>query len=138
MQDAPEHWPIGRLLAAAARTVEREWDDRLRAVGLPHAGLIALDIALRVGPTGADTIAAIARVQPQTMSRTLERLERDGLVERGPHPEDRRRRVVAVTDRGRATWETARHVERDVLPDDPELRRRLVAIVQRGRTPEHN
>lgn len=134
MEDEPEQWPIGRLLAAAARSVEREWDDRLRAIGLPHAGLIALDIALRTGPTGADTIARTARVQPQTMSRTLERLERDGLVERGPHPEDRRRRVVSVTDRGRELWETAHHVEREVLPDDPELRRLLGAIVQRGRS----
>jgi DNA-binding MarR family transcriptional regulator len=129
MDDEPSRWPIGRLLAAAARAVEREWDERLRAIGLPHAGLIALDIALRNGPTGADVIARTARVQPQTMSRTLERLERDGLVVRGPHPEDGRRRVVTVTERGRETWETARHIERKVLPDDPELRRRLGAIL---------
>ena len=124
---------MGRLLAAAARRVERDWDERLREIGLPHAGLIAIDILIRTGPTGADTIARVARVQPQTMSRTLERLERDGLVERSPHPDDRRRRVVTVTDAGRAAWDTAKHVEREVLPEDERLRQALAAII--GRAP---
>ena len=129
MEDQSAQWPIGRLLAAASRAVEREWDERLRAIGLQHAALIALDIALRTGPTSADVIARTARVQPQTMSRTLERLERDGMIERSPHPEDGRRRLVMVTDHGRRMWDTARHIEREVLPDDPELRARLGAIV---------
>jgi DNA-binding MarR family transcriptional regulator len=125
MQDASEQWPLGRLLSAAARSVERDWDERLRAIGLSHAAVVAIDILIRTGPTGADTIARMARVQPQTMSRTLERMERDGLVERTPHPADRRRRVVSVTPAGRSAWETARHIEREVLPEDPALRTAL-------------
>ncbi|MEN0103476.1 MAG: MarR family transcriptional regulator [Curtobacterium sp.] len=132
MDDAPAEWPLGRLLAAAARSVERDWDERLRAIGLPHAALIALDIVIRTGPTGADTLARTARVQPQTMSRTLERLERDGMIERGPHPADRRRRVVTVTEHGRTMWDTARHIEREVLPDDLDLRAALVRILHRS------
>ncbi|MET3637381.1 MULTISPECIES: MarR family winged helix-turn-helix transcriptional regulator [Curtobacterium] len=132
MHEPAEQWPLGRLLSAAARAVEREWDERLRAVGLTHAALVAIDILLRTGPTGADTIARTARVQPQTMSRTLERAERDGLVERTSHPEDRRRRVVSVTDEGRRAWETAQHIEREVLPEDVELRRRLTAVLHRS------
>ena len=116
---------LGRLLSAAARSVERDWDERLRAIGLSHAAVVAIDILIRTGPTGADTIARTARVQPQTMSRTLERMERDGLVERAPHPADRRRRVVSVTPAGRSAWETARHIEREVLPEDPALRSAL-------------
>lgn len=129
MHDPAEQWPLGRLLSAAARAVEREWDERLRAVGLSHAALVAIDILLRTGPTGADTIARTARVQPQTMSRTLERAERDGLVARTAHPEDRRRRVVSVTADGRRAWETAQHIEREVLPEDEGLRKRLTALL---------
>lgn len=125
MQDTSEQWPLGRLLSAAARSVERDWDERLRAIGLSHAAVVAIDILIRTGPTGADAIARTARVQPQTMSRTLERMERDGLVERAPHPADRRRRVVSVTPAGRSAWETARHIEREVLPEDPALRTAL-------------
>lgn len=132
MHEPAEQWPLGRLLSAAARAVEREWDERLRAIGLTHAALVAIDILLRTGPTGADTIARTARVQPQTMSRTLERAERDGLVERTAHPEDRRRRVVSVTDEGRRAWETAQHIEREVLPEDAELRQRLTGVLQRS------
>ncbi|MGN7191901.1 MULTISPECIES: MarR family winged helix-turn-helix transcriptional regulator [unclassified Curtobacterium] len=130
MHESAEEWPLGRLLSAAARAVERDWDERLRAVGLTHAALVAIDILLRTGPTGADTLARTARVQPQTMSRTLERAERDGLVERTPHPEDGRRRVVAVTEAGKRAWDTARHIEREVLPDDPDLRRRLLQVLR--------
>jgi len=111
--------------------VERDWDERLRAIGLPHAAVIVLDILIRTGPTGADTLARTARVQPQTMSRTLERMERDGLVERTAHPADRRRRVVSVTEHGREAWDTARHIEREVLPDDATLRGALTAILRR-------
>ena len=129
MQDTTEQWPLGRLLSAAARAVERDWDERLRAIGLSHAAVVAIDILIRTGPTGADTIARTARVQPQTMSRTLERMERDGLVERTPHPADRRRRVVSVTPAGRSAWETARHIEREVLPEDPALRTALSELL---------
>lgn len=129
MDDTTDEWPLGRLLSAAARSVERDWDERLRAIGLPHAALIALDILIRTGPTGADTLARTARVQPQTMSRTLERMERDGLVERTPHPADRRRRVVSATEHGRGAWETAKHIEREVMPDDPALRAALRAVL---------
>lgn len=129
MQDTTDQWPLGRLLAAAARSVERDWDERLRAVGLSHAAVVAVDILIRTGPTGADTLARTARVQPQTMSRTLERMERDGLVERSPHPADRRRRIVTVTATGRAAWETARHIEREVLPEDAALRSALCAVL---------
>lgn len=130
MEPDPEQWPLGRLLAATARSVERTWDERLREVGLPHAAVIVLDILLRTGPTGGDTLSRTARVQPQTMSRTLDRMERDGLVERTAHPDDRRRRVVSVTEQGRTAWETARHIEREVLPEDPALRAALAAILR--------
>ena len=66
------------------------------------------------------------------MSRTLERLERDGMVERTEHPDDRRRRVITVTDHGRVMWDTARHIEREVLPDDPALRAALGRILHRS------
>jgi MarR family transcriptional regulator, organic hydroperoxide resistance regulator len=129
VEPGPDAWPLGRLLAAASRSVEREWDEQLRAAGLTHAAVVALDHLLRVGPSGGEAIARAVRVQPQTMSRTLDRMERDGLVTREPHPGDRRRRVVTATDAGRLAWETAQHVERDVLPEDAALRTALLRVL---------
>jgi len=51
----------------------------------------------------ADTPGELARFTHQTpagMTRTLDRLEARGLVERGPHPTDRRRIRVALTVEG--------------------------------------
>lgn len=47
--------------------------------------------------------AALARcegLQPQSLSRLLARMERDGLIERQTDVADRRRGVIAVTQRG--------------------------------------
>jgi DNA-binding MarR family transcriptional regulator len=127
----PDAWPLGRLLSAAARSVERQWDERLRQIDLTHAAVIVLDHVVTSGEAGAEALATAAHVQPQTMSKTLDRMERDGLVERLPDPADRRRRIVRPTPRGRSAWDSARHVEREVLPDDPALRAALLAVLQR-------
>ena len=47
--------------------------------------------------------SATARLQvhPTSVSHTVQRLERDGLVERRPHPSDGRASLLALTDAGR-------------------------------------
>jgi DNA-binding MarR family transcriptional regulator len=42
------------------------------------------------------------QVHPTSVTNTIDRLERDGLVARRPHPEDRRATLATLTDRGRA------------------------------------
>jgi DNA-binding MarR family transcriptional regulator len=67
------------------------------------------------------------------MSRTIERLEREGFVARQAAPEDRRRQVVSRTEAGRAVWERTRTLEAEVFPPlgDPEaLRETLLAIIR--------
>ncbi len=48
--------------------------------------------------------SATARLQvhPTSVSHTVQRLERDGLVERRPHPSDGRASLLVLTDAGRA------------------------------------
>lgn len=51
------------------------------------------------------TISALARlagVRKQTMAQAVEQLERGGYVERRANPDDRRSRLVFLTERGRA------------------------------------
>jgi DNA-binding MarR family transcriptional regulator len=56
----------------------------------------------RRGPMTPGELAAAERLQPQSLTRALARLERDGLASREPDHEDRRRSVLAVTEAGRA------------------------------------
>jgi DNA-binding MarR family transcriptional regulator len=127
----PENWPLGRLLGAASRAVERAWAEALEQRGLTHAGLIVLHL-LESGFDSQSDLARMAQVEPQTMSRTVDRLVREGLVTRTPDPADRRRHVLAVTDSGRAAFAGVRGLEDEVFPevDDPAaLRAALVRIV---------
>ncbi|WP_414171252.1 MarR family winged helix-turn-helix transcriptional regulator [Clavibacter tessellarius] len=74
-EDELASWPTGRLLSTAARAVEHAWAEALTTLGVTHAGLIALHL-LRDGPLSQIQLARSAHVETQTMSRTLERLER--------------------------------------------------------------
>ncbi|HEY7012248.1 MAG TPA: MarR family transcriptional regulator [Streptosporangiaceae bacterium] len=56
----------------------------------------------RRGPMAPGELAAAERLQPQSLTRALGRLERDGLAVREPDREDRRRSRLAVTAAGRA------------------------------------
>ena len=127
-----ETWPTGRLLSTAARLVEHAWLEALDALGLTHAGLIVLHL-LEDEPATQIDLARGARVEAQTMSRTIERLERDGYVARGSDPSDRRRRIVARTPIGAEVFARARRIEAELFPPiaaAPELRAALLEIIR--------
>ncbi len=126
-----DSWPTGRLLSTAARLVEHAWSEALEARGLTHAGLIVLHFLDR-GPLGQSEIAARARVENQTMSRTIDRLERAGLVSREVDDRDRRRFIVSRTSAGDDMWKSTRTLESEIFPgmnDERQLRQRLLEII---------
>lgn len=94
-------WATGRMLAAAARRVEREWNGHLATWDLNHASLPVLVLLGRQDHSQRELAAAVG-VTEQTMSRVLERMERIGYVTRVAHSRDRRRHVISLTDAGRA------------------------------------
>lgn len=111
--------------------MEHAWAEALEKQGLTHAGLIVLHL-LDAHPLSQTELAARAKVEVQTMSRTLERLEREGYVAREKHPEDRRRHVVTRTADGAAAWTAARTLEADLFPsiaENPAMRASLLEII---------
>lgn len=94
-------WPTGRLLSAAARRVEREWDAHLDAWQLSHASFPVLFLLSRSDHSQRELAGAMS-VTEQTMSRLCARLERAGYVQRTPAPGDRRRHVVSLRPAGAA------------------------------------
>ncbi|WP_277051351.1 MarR family winged helix-turn-helix transcriptional regulator [Ruania albidiflava] len=98
--DAPEDWPTGRLLSAAARRVERAWDAYLARWSLSHASLPVLAVLVG-GELSQREIAAHLGVTEQSMSRMVAGLERSGYVQRSRDTADRRRHTVQITAAGR-------------------------------------
>ena len=92
--------------------------------------------ALWDGPLSAREVADIILQKQPTVSKLLERMERQGLVSRESDTVDRRRIVVSLTPRGRERAgpliAAAREHERAVLePFGERNARTLVSVLQR-------
>lgn len=88
---------VGYLTNLAGRLLVRELERHLAPLGLSPGHmpvLLALDNGL---PRTQKEIAESAGVEQATMTATLSRMERDGLVTRRPNPEDGRSMLVALT-----------------------------------------
>jgi DNA-binding MarR family transcriptional regulator len=49
-----------------------------------------------------DELCGEVRIDQSTMSHTLKRMERDGLIQRSPDPTDRRKSTITLTERARS------------------------------------
>jgi len=94
-------------LRMATRAVTQFYDGFLAETGVSGPQFSLLAILSVVGPIGMSRLAERMVMDRTTLTRNLKPLERDGLVEIRPG-EDRRARLVAMTDAGRAAFERAR------------------------------
>ncbi len=118
----------------AARLAEHAFTAHLATHGITPAGLAVLH-ALTEGPRSQHDLAVRCKVQAQTMSRTVDRLERSGYVLRVRDETDRRRLLVERSGRGSRVYADIERAEvpvglRDVL-DDERFREQLLAIIHR-------
>ncbi|MBS3647909.1 winged helix-turn-helix transcriptional regulator [Pseudaminobacter sp. 19-2017] len=95
---------FGFLITDATRLYRAEFDRRIAAAGLgiSPADARTLSHATRCGPIRQNLLAGRIGVEAMTVSESLDRLEGQGLVERGIDPSDRRAKLVHVTDAGAA------------------------------------
>lgn len=126
---------LAYLLARASHLVSGEFHKRLEAQRVPVMTWRVL-AALWDGPKSAREVADIILQKQPTVSKLLERLERQGLLSRETDADDRRRIVVSLTEPGRALAgpliEAARGHERAVLePFGEQNARTLVTVLQR-------
>jgi len=69
--------------------------------GLSAAQASVLTRLSKDGPASASDLAVVERVRPQSIAKIVAVLEEAGLVERHPDPQDGRRQLVTLTERGR-------------------------------------
>lgn len=134
-----------RLLATGSSRLDREYgftyriillarryramlDERLRPMGYGTARMEALSMIARAPePSAQVAIARRIGIEGPTLTRMLDALEADGLVLRRQDPNDRRTKLIELTDAGRAALaeitQVAHAFRADVLTDlaDEEL-----------------
>src|SRR5919108_3279057 len=97
----------GYLLRQAWHAFRAAMDSALRAHGLNGAQYAVLSVLARdPGMSGAD-LARSCNTTPQAMNGVLATLERDGLIERRPHPTHGRILQVTMPREGEARLEAA-------------------------------
>jgi len=104
-QDSPGFllWQVTNRWQAAIRAA-------LKPLGLTHVQFVLLASLAWLdadGPVTQRALAGHAAVDPMMCSQVLRALEDRGLVERAPHPSDRRARALVVTPAGAALADRA-------------------------------
>ena len=90
------------LRAGVMRLRRRLASERHPDNDLSIAQMVVLGLLVRMGDLPVGELARAERVQPPSMTRTVNCLESDGYVVRRPHDTDGRQVVVSLTEAGRA------------------------------------
>src|SRR5690242_3703291 len=135
------------LRIAIVRTARRlRQEAAAETTGLTPTSVAALATIERHGPLTPSEIAEIERVKRPTITRTLGCLEREGLIDRAPDPEDGRSSLVSVNGagrerlrrlRGRKNAYLARRMK-DLTDEEVETLERAAEILERMREGERS
>jgi MarR family transcriptional regulator, transcriptional regulator for hemolysin len=99
---------VGFWINLASRSILRVLDVRLRPLGFAMSHLPVLRALAEGGSLSQKELARIARVEQPTMAEMLARMERDGLVQREPNPDDKRGSLTSLTRSARTRFPRAR------------------------------
>ncbi|MES2032770.1 MAG: MarR family transcriptional regulator [Pseudomonadota bacterium] len=152
LADVPEYF--FHILFQAQRRRELAFDTILKPLGLTLTTWRALLMVSRMEPCTMNGLARMSIVERTTLTRAIDHLVENGLVERSTPPEDRRQVRLCLTAKGAETYDAAmtvmmplnrmsvaglneeqlRQMSRglatvvDNLVDDPELSRSIVTF----------
>lgn len=126
---------LAYLLARASHLISGEFHEHLKAQRVPVTTWRVL-ASLVDGPRSAKQVADIVLQKQPTVSKVLERMERQALIRRETNPSDRRSILVSLTPRGRKLaaplTEAAKRHEASVLePFGAANAETLVSVLQK-------
>lgn len=124
------------LMLHASRRRDAGLAHEMEALGLTLPKWRALAVIRRLGTCTMTELAQLSPVDRTTLTRTVDLLVEDGMVERSTSPTDRRRVLLTLHQRGCDIIEKARASNRDFseralagIPDDQ--RETAMAVIQR-------
>ena len=109
MIDRPEEleeftpYLMNRIMARYNRGVESS----LKEVGVTVAQMRALTVLAEGGPCTINELSVLTVIKQSTLSRTLDGMEKAGLILRSAQEGDNRYRMISLTDEGEATYHSA-------------------------------
>ncbi len=124
------------LLSQVGIHASRQFSERIAEVGLHPALFRVLNLVDADEGRSQHAIGEAIEVPPSRMVALVDELEQLGLVERRPHPTDRRVRTLYLTTKGRKTLAQGREIaaahERDLTSGMPAAdRKRLTGYLQK-------
>lgn len=101
------------LAGQLARAFSRSLNQRSEALGFsPGQFPVLLELWSEDGLTQKQLLDRVG-IEQATMANTLSRMERDGLIERRPHPKDRRAQLVFLSDKAKRMEDEATSAARE-------------------------
>jgi DNA-binding MarR family transcriptional regulator len=107
----------GFLLNKVGMIAQKQFSARLESLGLTTRMWGALNVLDAAGAITQHALCKGTGMDPSTMVSTIDELEAQGLVERRPHPSDRRAHALHITDPGRETLARGRRIARQAQED---------------------
>jgi DNA-binding MarR family transcriptional regulator len=126
----------GFLISRLGVIATRRFAARLEKLQLTPRMWGAMNVLDAEGPITQHALGRSIGMDPSTMVAALDELEARGLVERRPHPSDRRAHALHMTDEGRRTLrrgrELAKQAHNELLaPLNPDERKQLHDLLLR-------
>lgn len=127
---------VGFWINHTSRVMMRLHEARLRPLGLSMGQLPVLIALAERGALAQKELAGLARVEQPTMAELLARMERDGLVQREPNPEDKRGSLISLTSTARERLTQAKaaliqNEDKATTDLSPEEKTTLMGLLQR-------
>ena len=131
--EAPRLWFV---LARCHRVLSQIAERSIQEAGLGLTDFAALEALLHKGPLTISEIQGKVLLASGSMTAAVDRLEKKGLIKRGPAPSDRRAKVLRLTPAGRRIVEAAfsRHaaeLESAMAVLNQSEKRQLYALVKK-------
>ena len=132
------HSSIGYWICSTSRIYERAMHQELLPEGITYRQMQVLGWLAHDGELSQVDLADKMVIEPPTLVRILDRMERDGLISRDTCPGDRRKKMIRPQPKARIVWKkivrcahrVRSRASRGFSKQQKEVLKRLLGMVQ--------